>query len=207
MTSVLFIRHGESEANLDNILVSHQTDPDLTPAGHAQAEWAASGWRRESVIALYSSPLRRTIGTAEAFLKDHPHVKITTDSRLHEIGLGRWDGHRIPDIEREEEERYRQWKADPELGAPGGGEPLSSVAGRLSEFLGDMRERHPDGLVVAATHADCLKALILWTLNAPWASAQWLHLQNVAGVYLQWRDGHWQMLGYPIMALPHSVDL
>ena len=205
MASVLFVRHGESQANVDNILVSNQADPDLTGRGREQAEWLASGWRAEPIIAIYSSPLRRTIGTASAFLDDHPNLKISTDPRLHEIGLGRWDGLRIPDIERHEGERYRQWKEDPELGAPDGGEPLSAVAGRLGQYLEDMRERHPEGLVAAATHADCLKALVLWTLHAPWTSAQWLHLQNVGGVYLQWRDDHWQMLAYPILALPHSL--
>lgn len=206
MPSVLFIRHGESEANLDNILVSHQADPNLTERGRTQVQWVAAGWRSEPVIALYSSPLRRTVATAAAFLEDHPNLTITTDPRLHEIGLGRWDGLRVPDIERIEGERYRQWKEDPELGAPGGGEPLSGVASRLSAFLDDMRDRHPEGLVVAATHADCLKALVLLTLHAPWASAKWLHLQNVAGVYLQWKEGHWQMLAHPIMALPHPPE-
>ncbi len=198
MTSLLFIRHGESEANLENVLVSHRADPGLTLEGRRQADFAASRWASHPITALYSSPLLRAQETAAAFLKSHPQLSIHLDSRLHEIGLGRWDGLRIPDIERDEGDRYQAWKHDPELGAPEGGEALSRVALRLSEFLIDMREQHPDGFVVAATHADCLKALILHTLNAPWSSARWLHLANVAGIYVQWNNHHWQILGYPL---------
>ncbi len=204
MTSVLFIRHGESEANLENILVSHHDDPGLTSEGRRQATFAASRWRSASITALYSSPLRRARDTAAAFLEHHRQLSVMLDTRLHEIGLGHWDGRRIPDIEREEGDRYRRWKDDPELGAPGGGEPLSSVGRRLTEFLSDIREQYPDGLIVAATHADCLKALVLQTLHAPWSSAKWLHFTNVAGVYLQWRDDNWNILGYPITAIPDA---
>lgn len=202
---MLFVRHGESEANLDNVLVSYQGNPALTIEGLRQAELVASWWRKEEITAIYSSPLQRAQDTAQAFVKGHGELSVNLDPRLHEIGLGRWDGRRIPDIEQEEGERYRLWKQDPELGAPGGGEALSSVGKRLTDFLSDMRRRYPNGFVVAATHADCLKALVLQTLHAPWSSSQWLHLTNVAGVYMQWRDGHWQMLAHPITTLSSGL--
>ncbi len=197
MTGVLLIRHGESEANKQNTLVSYRGDPGLTEQGRREAKDVAKAWQRHPLVALYASPLRRTLETASAFVR--PDLPVQVDSRLHEIALGVWDGMTIPDIERTDADRYHNWKQDPESGAPDGGEPLSAVGKRMHEFLNDMRNRHPTGLVVAVTHSDCLKATVLATLESPWKAAQWFHVTNTAGIYLEWRDGHWQMMAYPII--------
>lgn len=193
---VLFVRHGESEANQSNVIVSRRGDPQLTARGRAEALRAAASWKGESVAAVYTSPLARTYETAVAFLR--PGLVVQIDERLHEIALGRWDGMTIPDIEAADGERYQAWKADPELGAPDGGEPLSAVGARIQSFLDDVRDAHQtDDLVVAATHSDCLKALVLSVLEAPWRSAQWLHLSNTAGLVVEWRGSHWNFIAQP----------
>ncbi len=197
MFEVLLVRHGESEANYGNILVSHRGDPQLTAKGREEANIIARVWRKKPIVALFSSPLQRTQQTALAFVR--PGIEVQIDVRLHEIALGRWDGLSINDIQAQDGERYRQWKANPELGAPEGGEPLSCVSQRMYAFLDDVKSRYAGGFVVAVTHSDCLKAVALAALGAPWHAAQWLHIVNTAGMYLQWRDDHWQMIEYPVM--------
>lgn len=192
---VLIVRHGESVANREDRIISHRGDPALTQLGRQEAEHIAHLWSSVPIAAIYSSPLRRTRETAEAFLRSG--LAVMVDDRLHEIGLGRWDGQVISDIEKNEPERYHQWKADPEVGAPDGGELLSQVAVRMHQFLDDARSRHPSGLVIAVSHSDCMKAVILSILEAPWQSAQWVHLSNTAGVLLEWRDPHWQLMTQP----------
>lgn len=199
--AVLFVRHGESEANRDNVLVSHAYDPALTPAGHREAEWVARPWQDHAVTAIYSSPLRRARETAAAFLAGRAHLSVVVDSRLHEISLGRWDGLPIPQIEETDRERFLQWKRDPQSGAPDGGEALSMVGSRVAEFLEAVRQRHKTGLVIAVSHADCLKALLLMTLHAPWEAAQWLHMANTAGIYVVRRADEWQIVMFPPMPL------
>ncbi len=193
---VLFVRHGESQANLENVIVSHNGDPDLTDKGREEARRLAQYWAEAPLVALYASPLLRARKTAAAFIR--PGVEVTVDDRLHEIGLGRWDGLAIPDIELRDGERYRQWKHNPELAAPDGGERLSQVALRMQAFLSDIRAAGHEGLTVAITHSDCLKALILMVLDAPWQSAQQVHLMNTGGVLVQWRDQHWQLMVHPL---------
>lgn len=199
MLEVIFIRHGESAANRQNMIVSQQSDPGLTEQGWAQAQHAAAVWGHTPITAVYASPLRRTQETASAFGQP-----VIVDERLHEIALGRWDGMVIADIEAADHERYHQWKRDPELGAPDGGEALSAVAARIESFLDDIRARHQDGRIIAATHSDCMKAVILSTLHAPWTSAQFFHLTNTAGVAVQWRDSSWQCMAYPVMPPQHG---
>lgn len=196
---VLLVRHGQSEANHRNMIVSHRGDPGLTDRGRAEVLRVADAWRNEPILAVYSSPLKRTRETAEAFLRDGMTMRI--DERLHEIDFGRWDGMAIDVIQSQENERWLQWKRDPEQWAPDGGEALSHVGERMMTFLADVRAEHGTGLVVAATHSDCLKAVVLSALEAPWSASQWFHLTNTAGVYVEWRDSHWQIKGYPLMPL------
>ncbi|MCY0880021.1 MAG: histidine phosphatase family protein [Firmicutes bacterium] len=196
--AVFLVRHGESVANRENRIVSHRGDPELTPEGLREVQALANLWRDAPVTAVYSSRLSRTRTTAEAFLP--PGQQVHIDDRLHEIGLGRWDGRIVEDIEREERERYHAWKADPELGAPEGGEKLSEVAQRMQAFLDAVRSQYAaPALIVAATHSDCLKAVALSILGAPWNSAEWLHLTNLAGLYLVWRARHWQLMMHPML--------
>jgi broad specificity phosphatase PhoE len=196
--AVFLVRHGESEANRENRIVSHRGDPPLTAKGRADVKKLAKLWEDAPVVAVYASRLARTQETAAAFLR--PGQQVEVDDRLHEIGLGRWDGLVIEDIEARERDRYQAWKADPELAAPDGGEKLSAVAQRLHAFLDDVQKRHgPPGLVVAATHADCLKAVALSVLGAPWQRAEYLHLTNLAGLYLEWRNSHWQLVMHPML--------
>jgi broad specificity phosphatase PhoE len=193
---VLFIRHGESEANRANVIVSYQGDPALTDKGIKEAQLVAQRWADVPLAGVFSSPLKRTQQTAAYFLR--PGMSVVVDDRLHEIGLGRWDGLTIEEIEARDALRYRQWKEDPELGAAGGGEPLSAVADRVQSFLSDLRHQYDEGTFVAATHSDCLKALLLSVLHAPWQSAQWLHLTNTAGLVVQWRQHGWQLMVHPV---------
>lgn len=195
--TVLFVRHGESEANRQNLLVSDRGDPALTEKGHEEVQQLARLWRQKPVTAVYSSPLRRAQQTAFAFTSSSgPDVIL--DDRLHEIHLGAFDGKNIADLEQHDATRYHRWKSDPESPPPGG-ERLSAVGERMHHFLTDMAARHPSGFVIAATHADCLKAVVLWILHAPWQSAQFLHFDNVAGVYVIKASDEFNLLGLPPM--------
>ena len=46
MTTVIFVRHGQSTANLERIFAGH-TDAPLTELGHKQAENIHSYWNRK----------------------------------------------------------------------------------------------------------------------------------------------------------------
>lgn len=194
---VLLIRHGQSTANVANVIVSHREDPPLTEKGQDEARLLARAWHDHPFAAIYSSPLLRTRQTAEAFVSRG--LQVMVDNRLHEIGLGRWDGLTIDQIEADDGERYHQWKRNPELAPPEGGESLSAVHQRMMDFLNEVASRHGQELVLAVSHSDCLKAVMLGVLHTDWSSAQWYHLGNISGMYLELREGHWNLIAHPII--------
>lgn len=204
--SVLFVRHGESEANIQNMLVSERSDPALTARGRREAQDLARLWAAEPPRAIYASPLLRSIDTAKIWEQETHGPAVQIDPRLHEIKLGDFDGRIIADLAHHDTERYQLWKSDPES-PPAHGEKLSAVGLRMASFLQDVGERYDSGLIVAITHADCLKAVTLHILKAPWQSSGLLHFSNVAGVHASRSGDHFELLGLPLAPPAHAGAL
>ncbi|MBK8271092.1 MAG: histidine phosphatase family protein [Planctomycetes bacterium] len=59
---LLAVRHAESRANVDK---SAGLDPELTALGHQQAAAIASRLQNAPLKAIYSSPFRRCVQTAQ----------------------------------------------------------------------------------------------------------------------------------------------
>lgn len=197
--SILFVRHGESEANRDHRLTSDRQNPALTEKGWDDAKAFAQYWRGQPLTAVYSSPLLRARQTAQAFLDTLDlEVPMVIDERLHEIHLGAFDGQVIDDLKTEQAETYARWKQDPESPPPGG-ERLSAVGRRMMQFLDAVAGEAASGMVVAMTHADCLKAVTLAVLDAPWQAAAALHFGNMGGVHLSWEGDRFEIRGLPLV--------
>lgn len=202
--TVVFVRHGESQANQEHRLVSEAFDPPLTAQGFREAEQFARLWQDQGVGALVSSPLKRTRQTAQVIAEVLGIETIHIDPRLHEIKLGVFDGQSIDYLEQEGDEAYRHWKRDPESPSLGG-ERLSQVYSRMQGFLQDLLTQQTEGLIMATTHADCLKAIAIGILKAPWEAAQRLHFGNLAALKVISRDATFQLQALPMAPLKSSV--
>ncbi len=204
--SVLFVGHGESEANIQDMLVSERFDPKLTPRGQEEARALARMWATQHPRAIYASTLARSIETAQIWREETDGPAVQIDPLLHEIRLGDFDGQIIHDLEKNDAARYKLWKDDPES-PPAHGEKLSEVGARMARFLDMIGTTYDDGLIVAITHADCLKAVLLQTLRAPWPSAHFLHFSNVAGVHVAQFGTAFQVLALPLAPPAHAGSL
>ena len=90
MTKMIFVRHGQSEANLAEIFAGH-TDIPLTDLGKRQAENTAQFLKDYPIDVIYSSDLLRAMQTAEPTARMHG-MEILPDERLREIYAGEWEG-------------------------------------------------------------------------------------------------------------------
>ena len=89
---LLFIRHGETQDNIDKILQG-QRDTDLTDKGHREAKVLADKLRGQQIDAIYHSPLNRMKQTIAPILADLPDVPVEADKDLMGQGLGELEGH------------------------------------------------------------------------------------------------------------------
>ncbi|KAJ9660529.1 hypothetical protein H2198_002466 [Neophaeococcomyces mojaviensis] len=88
---ILFIRHGETQDNIDRLLQGHR-DTTLTPKGHYEAQTLAEKLRNQPIDIIYHSPLTRIIQTIAPILVEHPDVPIVADADLKGQALGLLEG-------------------------------------------------------------------------------------------------------------------
>jgi broad specificity phosphatase PhoE len=135
MTTAYLVQHGEKERL--------PGDPGLTQAGREQAIRAGQWLRDQGIRALYSSPQRRALQTADG-IASVTGLAIQTDARLAE--RLNWDGRESYDAFLALWDRTTD---DRDL-VPPGGESARQAAERLLDFLADLRVS--TGSVAAVTH-------------------------------------------------------
>jgi len=108
-TRVLLVRHGTTTLGAEDRFAG-STDVPLSGEGREQAEQLARRLADEPLVAVYASPMQRTMETATIVARPHGLGPVAQDG-LREINHGRWEGLR----RREVEERYAEARALPVL--------------------------------------------------------------------------------------------
>ena len=86
----VFIRHGQTDWNLKNMLQGH-TDIPLNETGHAQAQNAVSILSEKGISRIVSSPLIRAHKTAE-IINEHLRVSLQIIDGFKERSVGVLEG-------------------------------------------------------------------------------------------------------------------
>ena len=89
-TTVIMVRHGESESNKENIFTG-QMNTELTELGLRQAELAAEALKNVHIDRIYASDLTRAYNTGLPIAKSHG-LMIEKNENLREIFAGDWEG-------------------------------------------------------------------------------------------------------------------
>jgi broad specificity phosphatase PhoE len=139
MTTLLLVRHGETDWNADGRLQGH-TDRPLSDFGRRQARRLADELADEELEALYASDLLRARETAE-IVGERLELPVVLDSDLREKDWGTWEG--LTTLERDRVEFV--------------GESTEAHQERTLRALQRIAERHPDGRVVVVTHGGSMR--------------------------------------------------
>ena len=158
MTTLLLIRHGQSQANLTRSFAGH-TDVPLTELGLRQAECTAEFILANYTIdRVYSSDLRRAYSTAEA-VAQRLGLEVHTDPGLREIFAGQWEGKTFDRIWEEYSEDFGCWNRDIGNSQPTGGESVAQLQERMMAVLQEIAENNPGSVVAVATHAAAIRSV------------------------------------------------
>lgn len=166
ITRMVFIRHGQSTANLEQ-RAQGQLDVPLTELGRAQARQAAeylSGWHFD---AAYSSDLSRAFETGSIIAARHPGLELQSEPELREMYIGRWQGILSRDVAVMYPDEYDTWINDWWNARPGGGESMPELARRAQGIAWKIARENPGKTVLVATHGTFLRTLQLEWLNVP----------------------------------------
>ncbi|MDP2598795.1 MAG: histidine phosphatase family protein [Candidatus Liptonbacteria bacterium] len=154
MITLIFIRHGESTGNRDNIIAGESTR--LTTAGIQQAQKAAEKLLRQFDI-LVSSPFIRAVQTAKIIGDKTGHEIIIRDE-IKEKSFGSFIGKPIDEVEayRQKHQAERDLRLGYDYNSIGG-ESGRELAERISQFVTLMKENYPGQRILAVTHAAVIR--------------------------------------------------
>jgi broad specificity phosphatase PhoE len=156
---LILVRHGETEANARGLL-SGRVDSALSEKGRRQAARVAAALdRRDPETRVISSPLARTVATAEIIAGDVGKIEI--DERWIELDYGELDGTALTAVP---EETWARWRADPDF-IPAGGESLRACGARVAEACTELLVDAAESDVVVVTHVSPIKAAAVWAMG------------------------------------------
>ncbi|ASS76469.1 hypothetical protein CIG75_16885 [Tumebacillus algifaecis] len=152
MTTLLLIRHGETDANVQRRYIGH-TDVPLNETGRQQAVRLRQTLAEHDIATIYHSPYQRTRDTAK-----HLGINLQADPRLSELHFGAWEAQTYDEIA--DRAHLFAWYDDPWHLAPPGGETLQQLDSRLTDWLHEMLIVHPKQTIAAVSHGGPLRWLL-----------------------------------------------
>jgi probable phosphoglycerate mutase len=152
VTTILLVRHGETDWNLERRVQGHSDQP-LNATGRAQAQALADELADEPIDAVYSSDLARAHETARLVAATHG-LPVVVLPELREKDFGTWEG--LTD----DEVRVRFPDASPG-GRWGDGETYEQMSSRVVAALQRIASQHPDGRVLVVAHGGPVRAVLL----------------------------------------------
>ena len=197
MLKIILVRHGNTAFNKGDESGSHfrgcRTDVPLVVKGLDQVRAVADRLATVNISAVYSSPLRRALQTAEPIARAHGLEVIPFDKLLG-IDYGQWSGRPHKEVEREWPELFRQWWVEPHLVQFPEGGSLKVVHERATKGLQEIVARHDNEIVVLVSHNAVNKLLICSILGLP-TSKFWRIRQDTCCIdRFDYKDGKYTVL-------------
>lgn len=149
-------RHGQTQWNTIKKLQGWKDSP-LTEEGIKRAEKLAKRLKSIDFDKIYSSPQKRALDTAK--ILNYKDIEIVTLDELKELGLGKWEGMRLPEVEKEYPEEYYLYFNKPHLYKPLGGETYDELFLRVKSALEHILEQKDENVLIVS-HGVTIKAII-----------------------------------------------
>jgi broad specificity phosphatase PhoE len=157
MTEILLVRHGETQWNAEEIFRG-RADIELDETGNKQAALLAEHLSQAKIDAIYSSPLKRALKTAEV-IASHHNLNVDTTPDLIDFDCGKWQGLSLQEVKAKYQKLYAEWIGNPERVKMPGGESLNDVTKRAMVLVNTVISRYK-GTVVLVSHRVVNKVLI-----------------------------------------------
>jgi broad specificity phosphatase PhoE len=168
VTTILLARHGETYWNREGRFQGH-ADPPLNGTGRAQAVELSVVLMADELTAVYSSPLRRALETAEIVAASHGLEPVQLDA-LREIDVGSWQGLTRAEIEQRFPVQFARW-LDYDQGWEDG-ESYEALGRRVVAALLELGDRHGGQRILAVTHGGPIRAAFAFATGTSHAEAR-----------------------------------
>lgn len=209
MTTVLIVRHGETDFNQQGIYQG-RLDVPLNEVGIRQAdrlgEWLSGRYR---IDRIYSSPLLRAHATAQAVAKGQECAEIVLNAELQEIDVGEWEGMSAPQAQEANPDVWNRLQADNLYTRRPEGESYWDLYQRVSSCLDRIVAGHNGETICITSHGGCVRVMLAHVMGVPpttFSFMSGLQVDNTGLTVVRHiaHSGRWQVLG--INSLCHLYD-
>jgi len=178
VAKLILARHGETLWNVEKVFRG-RADVNLDEVGIKQAELLGkylSNWELE---AIYTSPLKRALDTANIIAR-YQKVAVRIAEGLTDFDYGEWQSLPEQEVKRLYPALLNEWHNNPGKVKTPGGESLEDVRRRAVEVVNGILSRH-QGNVLLVSHRVVIKVLICYLLGLH-NSHFWNIRQDVCGI-------------------------
>jgi broad specificity phosphatase PhoE len=158
MTTMLLVRHGETDWNREQRFQGH-ADPPLNQTGRAQAVDLSVALAAEPLAAVYSSPLRRAFETAEIVAAAHDRRPVSM-AALMEVDVGSWQGLTRAEVDERYPDQFARWLDHVDGFGFTNGESYEELGARVIPALLELAAAHPGERVLAVTHGGPIRTTL-----------------------------------------------
>ncbi|MBP3634573.1 MAG: histidine phosphatase family protein [Oscillospiraceae bacterium] len=192
MTTILLVRHGESEANRRDLFAGFY-NVKLEEQGIRQAELTARYLRENyNVYRIYASDLERAHHTGRILAAPFG-LDVIPEPGLREMDGGEWEGAVFSSLAQRYPEDFGLWQTDIARARCTGGETVRQMTERVMAALEKIALENEGKIVAAASHATPIRAAMTMTIHGkldcmnqvPWVS-------NASVTTLTYENGSWQ---------------
>ncbi len=178
MTTILLIRHGETDYVKKGILAGRFPGVPLNSHGRDQAQTLAKALKGTPIKALYTSPIERAVQTAEP-IAQALGLDLVERSGLIETEIGEWMNVKVKTLN-----RTKIWKivqSAPSVFRFPGGETFAETQLRISNELINLAAQHdPKEIIACVSHADPIKLAIAYFIGLPLDQFQKLQVSTAS---------------------------
>ncbi len=158
MSRLVLVRHGESAWHAENRYAG-RSDIGLTANGLAQAEQLARWAATAELTAIWSSPLGRAQGTADAVAR-RIGLPVRIDPRLVELDFGEGEGLTTAEMRSAFPEERAAFERDPVAHPLPRGESPQAAVERGVAALRDIAAANPQRRSLVVAHSTLLRLVL-----------------------------------------------
>ena len=193
MTSLLVIRHGETDWNRQHRFQG-QIDVPLNELGREQARRLGLRLAAEPIDLMIVSDLQRARQTAQA-VADLQDQVLLIEPLWREQGFGILEGLDVPTIKQRHAGLWSQWlRHEADYALPQGGESNTAFHARVMQALQALLALHAGRRVAVVTHGGVLDMLWRTAMALPLGGPRECEIPNTGINRLRWVDGRLQIL-------------
>lgn len=158
MTNFLLIRHAVNDWVKTGKLAGWTPEVHLNDLGHAQAAALGERLATTTIHAIYTSPLERTVETAQAIAAHQPKARFETWDAIGEVGYGAWQGKKLSQLRRQK--MWANVVNYPTRVQFPDGETMRGAQARAVDAIETLYKRHPRQTIAIVSHSDLIKMMV-----------------------------------------------